>query len=191
MNLLQQYRSWEWELYDPLVGSSMLELGNKRKAGGNGPFTYKDVFTGLGFRHVSVDINGQHGALPKDLTKPLNLGTFDMVSNIGTSEHVSENDWIGQAACWRNILQAMHVGSVLVSITPKPGSWPNHGTWYPHEAFFAELAALNGCELERCYDSDKRKPGCTPHLRLVFARLRRVADVPFQISADAMYRNRR
>jgi hypothetical protein len=191
MNLLQKYRSWEWELYDPLVGSSMLELGNKRKAGGDGPFTYKDVFTGLGFRHVSVDINGQHGALPKDLTKPLNLGTFDMVTNIGTSEHVSEKDYSGQVACWENILGAMHVGSVLVSITPKPGSWKNHGTWYPHKEFFSELAHLNGLELERCYDSDQRKPGCNPELRLVFARLLRVADVPFHMPVVGMHRNHR
>jgi hypothetical protein len=191
MNLLQKYRSWEWELYDPLVGSSMLELGNKRKAGGDGQFTYKDVFNSLGYRHVSVDINGQHGALPKDLTKPLNLGTFDMVTNIGTSEHVSEKDYSGQVACWKNILEAMHVGSVLVSITPKPGSWKNHGTWYPHPAFFSELADLNGLELERCYDSDQRKPGCKPDLRLVFARLRRVSDARFVMPKSGMYRNQR
>lgn len=191
MNLLQQHRSWEWDLYAPLVGSSMLELGNKRKAGGDGPFTYKDVFTGLGFRHVSVDINGQHGALPKDLTKPLNLGTFDMVSNIGTSEHVSEKDWNGQVACWRNIVEAMHVGSVLVSITPKPGCWRNHGTWYPHKEFFQELARLNGMELERCYESDQYKPGCKRELQLVYARLRRISDVPFVMPTKGMYRNER
>lgn len=191
MNLLAAHRSWEWELFDPLVGSTMLELGNKKKSAGDVTFTYKSVFKSLGFTHVSVDINGLDGALPKDLTKPLELGTFDMVSNIGTTEHVSEKDWGGQVACWQNILGAMHVGSVLVSITPKPGCWPNHGTWYPHECFFSELAQLNGLELERCYDSDKRRHGCTPHLRLVFARLRRVADVPFRMPTVGMHRNHR
>jgi hypothetical protein len=191
MNLLEQHRKWEWELYDPLVGSTMLECGNKKKSAGDVTFTYKDVFKSLGFSHTSVDTNGMDGALPKDLRKPLGLGTFDMVSNIGTTEHVSENDWSGQVACWQNIMEAMHVGSVLVSITPKPGCWPNHGTWYPHEAFFYELGGLNGLELERVYDSDQRKHGCAPHLRLVFARLRRVADVPFEMPKSGMYRNQR
>jgi hypothetical protein len=191
MNLLQKHRSWEWELFDPLVGSSILELGNKKKSAGDVTFTYKDVFKSLGFRHVSVDTNGLDGALPKDLRKPLNLGTFDMVSNIGTSEHVSENDWDGQVACWRNIVEAMHVGSVLVAITPRPGSWLRHGTWYPHKEFYTELARLNGMEVERCYDSVDRGDNIAPHLRLVYARLRRISDAPFQMPAVGMHRNKR
>lgn len=168
-------RGWEWELLCPLVGTSMLELGNKRK----GDFIYKKFFEGRGFRHVSVDTNGLDGALRKDLRNPLNLGTFDMVTNIGTTEHVSEKDWSGQVACWRNIVEAMHVGSVLVSITPKAGSWPRHGTWYPLHSFFVELASLNGCEVERLYDSDTRWKPAPDGYKYVFARLIRRAAVPF------------
>jgi hypothetical protein len=164
----------------------MLELGNKRKA----DFVYKSYFESIGFRHVSVDTNGLDGALPKDLRKPLGLGQFDMVTNIGTSEHVSEDNWDGQVACWRNIVEALHVDSVLVSIGPKKGSWKNHGTWYAQEEFYKELSRLNGLELERCYDSDMRKPNCVPHLRQVFARMRRVEDVPFQMPTVGMYKNR-
>jgi hypothetical protein len=155
----------------------MLELGNKRK----GDMVYKRVFEGLGFRHVSVDINGKDGALSLDLRKPLGLGTFDMVTNIGTTEHVSENDFKGQAACWRNILKAMHVGSVLVSITPRPGAkrWLRHGRWYPEPEFFCELAALNGLETERLYIDE----------HLVYARLVRTEDVPFVMPKRGMYRN--
>ena len=191
MNLLAQHRSWEWELFDPLVGSTMLELGNKKKSAGHVTFTYKDVFKSLGFAHTSVDINGLDGALPKDLRKPLELGTFDMVSNIGTTEHVSENDWSGQVECWRNILGAMHVGSVLVSITPRPGSWPHHGTWYPQKEFYTGIARLNGMQVERCYDSIDRGDSIAAHLRLVYARLRKVADVPFEMPRGGMYRNDR
>jgi hypothetical protein len=190
-NFIKESRSWEWELYDPLAGASMLELGNKRKSSPSGDFTYKQVFESLGFRHVSVDINGQDGALPKDLTKPLNLGTFDMVSNIGTTEHVSEGDYSGQVACWRNILEAMHVGSVLVSITPQKGSWLKHGVWYPQQDFFKELAELNGLTLDRCYTSDERKPNCPPHLRLIFARLTKTEEVRFQMPKAGMYRNKK
>ena len=177
-------RSWEWAVYDPLVGSSMLELGNKRK----NTFIYKNFFQERGFRHVSVDTNGLDGALRLDLRKPLNLGTFDMVTNIGTSEHVSEDAWDGQVACWRNILEAMHVGSVLVSIGPEQGAWPNHGTWYPQPPFFHELARLNGLEVERCYASEH---GTHPNQRQVYARLVGREDVPFQMTAVGMYKNNR
>lgn len=189
-NLLAQHRSWEWELYDPLVGSTMLEFGNKKKAGGELVFTYKSVFTALGFKHVSIDLNGKDGALTKDLGRPLKLGQFDMVTNIGTSEHVHEQNWEGQVGCWRNMLEAMHVGSVLLCLVPEPGSFPKHGAWYPTKDFYRELAELNGLELERCYNSEERKAGCPVGQRNLFARLRRVTDEPFQMPANGMFKNR-
>jgi len=170
-------RSWERKLLSPLVGDSMLELGNKIK----GQMVYKDVFESLGFRHVSVDMNGLNGALPLDLRKPLNLGTFDMVTNIGTSEHVSQNCYNGQIACWRNIVEAMHIGSVFVSVTPKPGvtKWKHHGRWYPRKEFFMDLAECNGMAVERAYvDSNQ-----------MYARLRRTGAVDFQMPEIGMHRN--
>jgi hypothetical protein len=152
----------------------MLELGDKQDAGR----VYKQWFESLGFRHVSVDINGLHGALPLDLREPLNLGTFDMVTNIGTSEHVSE-DWAGQVACWRNLVDALHVGSVLLCDTPAPGGWRNHGRWYPHPEFYRELARLNGLVVERLETSPWR-PG-HPNRNVISARMRRVEVVPFAV----------
>ena len=170
-------RSWERKLLTPLVGDSMLELGNKIK----GKMVYKHVFESLGFRHVSVDMNGLNGALRLDLRKPLNLGTFDMVTNIGTSEHVSQHDFGGQIECWRNILGAMHVGSVLVSLGPLQGSpkWLRHGRWYAQPQFYRELAEMNGLEVERVYVDDNQ----------VYARLKRIEDVEFQMPKNGMYRN--
>lgn len=168
----------ERALYDPLVGGSMLELGNKKRPEG----TYKAYFEALGYRHVSVDWNGQDGALKMDLRQPLKLGTFDMVSNIGTTEHVDV-----QEPVWRNICEAMHVGSVFVSTTPRPGYWPRHGFWYPCIEFYQELAALNGMEVERLFytpDDYLADP-------MVFARLRRVSDAPFHMpAAKWLYHNR-
>lgn len=178
-------RPEEWELYNPLVGKTMLELGNKK----NKPYIYKHFFESLGYSHTSVDINGADGAIRKDLTKPLGLGTFDMVSNIGTSEHVSEGSIDGQAACWRNICEAMHVGSVLVSTTPAPGAWTHHGFWYPEPLFYEELASLNGMELERLYVA--RFSWCpTEDRNMVFARMKRVEDVPFVMPSVGMYFNK-
>jgi len=171
-------RPWEWELFRPLVGTSMLELGNKRK----GDIVYKDFFQSIGYRHVSVDLNGMDGALPLDLSEPLRLGTFDMVSNLGTSEHVSEGNYRGQVQCWRNILEAMHVGAVLVSITPQPGTWRRHGTWYPYESFFAALAEGNGLEVQRVRNRDWFEHN--PSRRLIDARLVRLEDRPFEMPSD-------
>lgn len=179
-------RPEEWDLFQPLVGSRILELGNKK----NREFIYKAFFQSLGFEHVSVDINGQDGALAKDLTKPLGLGTFDMVSNIGTTEHVSEDHIAGQVACWRNILEAMHIGSALVSTTPAPGHWKHHGVWYPEPVFFEELARLNGLKAERIYVEDRvTKRSTTGERDLVCARLVRESMEPFAFPKGGMYRN--
>ena len=168
-------RPEELGLYLPLVGSSMLELGNKK----NREHIYKAFFESHGFRHVSVDMNGLDGALNMDLRKPLNLGTFDMVANIGTTEHVSD-----QAGVWRNICEAMHIGSVLVSVTPLPGDWPWHGEWYPTDGFYSDLARLNGLDVERLYVA-----GEAPR-KLNLARMKRVSECPFEMPEGGLYKNR-
>ena len=96
--------------YLPLVGKSMLELGNKVDEG----MVYKDVFTALGFYHVSVDLNAQNGAMPMDLREPIHFGTFDMVTNIGTSEHVVDK----QDVVWKNIVKSTKVGGVTICCLP-------------------------------------------------------------------------
>jgi len=145
----------------PLTGiSSMLELGNKRGTGGKAD-TYKAYFEKRCLRHVSVDWNGHDGALALDLRKPLNLGTFDMVTNIGTSEHVDD-----QFPCWRNMVEAADL--VLVCITPYPADWPGHGLFYPWPSFYVELARDNGFVVESMMVDGE------PGRRMVFARMRRV-----------------
>jgi hypothetical protein len=170
-------RPAEWELYQPLAGvRSMLELGNKK----NAPYTYKQFFEARGIRHVSVDWNGQDGALRMDLQRPLNLGTFDMVTNIGTSEHVDD-----QVGVWRNIIEAMDLDSILVSTTPLPGDWSWHGDHYPTERFYVDLAELNALEVQRMYVSGEHPR------RMIFFRARRVERVPFGMPKNNMYRNYR
>lgn len=142
----------------------MLELGNKNGTGGRGD-SYKRHFEALGIMHTSVDWNGEDGALPLDLRQPLNLGRFDMVTNIGTSEHVDD-----QAPVWRNMIESCD--QVLVCITPAPGDWPGHGLFYPQPEFYTELARLNGFDLEKlAVEGD-------PGRALVHARLRRRWAVP-------------
>ena len=164
------------KLYEPLVGSTMLELGNKTEGG----IPYKGYFEGRGFRHVSIDLNGQDGALPLDLRKLMNLGRFDMVTNIGTSEHVEDY----QEPVWRNIFEAVAINGVLVNMTPLPGEWGWHGFWYPKEEFFTRMAEVNGMEVERLYVAGESPRKC------VYARLRRVEDKPFQFVDSLMFYNK-
>lgn len=152
-------------LIEPLDGvETMLELGNKRGTGGPGD-TYKKYFEARGIAHISVDWNGEDGALPLDLRKPLDLGFFDMVTNIGTTEHVDR-----QSAVWENVVTA--AGRWIVSITPKPGDWPGHGLFYPSEAFYHSLAFQNGFAVRHCYSAGPVGRA------FVFARLERIK--PFE-----------
>ncbi len=129
------------DIFLPLDGiHSIFELGNKRTGAG---IVYKRVFEAAGFRHVSVDWNGEDGALKLDLRKPLNLGTFDMVTNFGTSEHVEGN----QDVVWKNMVDACD--KILICSTPMPGDWTWHGIYYPTVDFYRQLAALNGFTIER------------------------------------------
>ncbi len=133
-------------------GVTMLELGNKLnpKCGPdkNETVTYKAWFTGQGMQHVSVDINGEDGALPIDLRRNLrdalaqrNQPTqYDIITNIGTTEHVRDS----QTAVWANLWQCLKPGGWLVCCTPMPGDWWWHGEWYPTSAFYQQLATRNG-----------------------------------------------
>jgi len=154
-----------WELLQPLDGvQTMLELGNKRNPDG----VWKAACQSLGIAHTSVDWNGLDGALKLDLRKPLNLGRFDMVTNFGTSEHVSE-----QEPCWRNMHEAVRVGGWLLGLTPYPGDWSWHGEWYPTREFYESFAALNCYEIERLYVNRE------PPRRNWYFRLRKVTESEF------------
>lgn len=165
----------EWQLYSPLVGKRMLELGGKI----NAPFTYKAYFEAIGFEHISIDWNGQHGALKRDLRNLLRdeLGQFDMVSNMGTTEHVS-----GQAGVWANIHMLTKIGGVYVGQTPYHDgkSWWWHGEYYPTEAFYESFAELNGWQIERLY-RDRKPPNENLYCRMI-----RVDDKAFTMPDPAL-----
>lgn len=158
----------EWELYEPLVGKRMLELGGKI----NAPFRYKDYFESLGFEHTSIDWNGEHGALVRDLRKPLweEFGQFDMVANMGTTEHVSD-----QHGVWQNIHMMTRVGGVYVGQTPyhDGASWWWHGEWYPTEEWFNDFADKNGWQIERLYKNREQ-----PHENL-YCRMVKKSDADY------------
>jgi len=147
----------------PLRFGRMLELGNKKSH-----VPYKDFFEDLGFLHTSVDLNGLDGALKLDLEQPLELGVFEMVTNIGTSEHVGN-----QQGVWRNIVEALDHEAVLCCVTPAPNNWRWHGRFYPTMEFYRALCDLNGLVLDRLHIDG------VPDRKNLYCRAHRVEQVPF------------
>ena len=131
--------------------------------------------------HVSIDIQGGYGSLPLDLTKPIHMEWFDMVTNFGTTEHV-----IQQEPVWRNIHNLLAVDGVLVSMTPYPGDWWWHGEYYPTEDFYLQFARLNGYEVEHMGIGRE-----TPY-RNIDVRMKKTCDDEFVMpDINLLYRNKR
>jgi hypothetical protein len=153
-------RPEEWVAYAHVLGAlpkhdgvHMLELGNKlnTRAGPNADLTitYKKFFQSQGVRHTSIDINGLDGALaidlrcqdlPGELAKRNEYGLYDVVTNIGTTEHVVDN----QRQVWKNVWDCIDEGGWLISCTPLAPDWWWHGYWYPTLEFYQRLAQDNG-----------------------------------------------
>lgn len=119
---------------------TVLELGNKTTKKG---IPYRDWYIDQGCEYTSIDWNGKDGALKLDLRKPLNLGQFDLVTNFGTTEHVS-----AQEPCWKNVHNAVKLGGKFINHTPCPKHMTRHGFWHPPLGWFEEFATLNGYEIE-------------------------------------------
>jgi len=128
-------------------GLSMFELGNQRFIGGLFT-TGKQHFEDLGMLHTSVDINGQDGALPLDLTKPELFyqfrSSFDILTNLGTTEHVEPID--KQYQCFSILHDVVKPGGIMIHLVPNArelevsGAWNNHCRIYYTDEFFLTLA---------------------------------------------------
>ena len=121
-------------------GMKMCELGDQTMRW-SGHISGKGYFTSKGVsQHVSIDLNGRHGALRLDLSKPIDKWNnyFDMVTNFGTIEHV-EN---GIYEAFQNIHNFCKVGGVFIHMGPLIGFWPGHSPYHYHEDFFKKLMAV-------------------------------------------------
>jgi len=103
-----------------LSGLRMCELGNQLiKDNYKGFSVAKEYFESVGIDHVSIDINGKNGALPLDLNNHLPayiINKFDVVTNIGTSEHVKNN-----SMCFQNIHDLCVDGGIMIHLLPAVG----------------------------------------------------------------------
>ena len=137
-------------------GLCMLELGDQVMKCNNIPEpTGKMYFIRKGYNHTSVDINGLHGALIYDLTKPEQFtkwhNSYDIITNAGTVEHVEPFE--SQYECFNIIHDCLKVGGLAIHIAPdvhehdERGAWVNHCHFYYSHEFFKTLAEECGYEL--------------------------------------------
>ncbi len=159
-------------------GLRMLELGDQVVDDAGIPEeTGKAYFTNRGFHHVSVDLNGLHGAVVRDLSRPEQFrdwrGSWDIVTNAGTAEHVEPFD--SQYECFSIIHHCLRIGGIAIHLLPdvrehdEHGAWKGHCRYYYSEEFVRTLA--EGCGYETLAN-------CLIHgLRCV--TLRKTKDAPF------------
>jgi SAM-dependent methyltransferase len=139
-----------------LSGKKMLELGDQMFVKGE-PYekSGKEYFENRGVLHTSVDLNGRHGALKIDLSKPIEVphwkNHFDIVTNFGTLEHVEPKK--AQYECFRNVHYCLKPGGIAIHLLPdideliKSGAWKNHCNNYYSRDFVNTLVNNNDYEL--------------------------------------------
>ncbi|KKM81428.1 hypothetical protein LCGC14_1329870 [marine sediment metagenome] len=137
-----------------LSNIAMCELGNQRirhpERMSITALTGKEYFQTLGMKHSSIDQNGRDGSLQYDLNEPIVdsslINQFDIITNFGTSEHVTN-----QYQCFRNIHNLCKKEGLFVHCVPMKGSWQNdgvHSCRYRYSTmFFTRLASIYNYEI--------------------------------------------
>lgn len=110
----------------------------------------KYFFEHLGMKHTSIDYNGKDGALPYDVRTDLlqKLSpNFDLITNIGFSEHVGENDTesnllINQYNFFKNIHNLGNSNTLYYHCVPLTNYWYKHGVCDYSLDFFSTLCTV-------------------------------------------------
>lgn len=118
----------------------MLELGNQKITPNEliKEPTGKQYFISKGFEHISVDINGQDGALKKNLSLEEDFNEFidyfDIITNAGTTEHVGPLE--SQYTCFKILHECLKIGGIAIHIVPDVEQRDMHGLWKTHCNFY-------------------------------------------------------
>ena len=136
--------------FNKLDNLKMLEFGDQVVRPGQGYFetTGKDLWSSRGINHVSIDVNGKHGSLVKDLTELHEFTEwkdhFNIVYNAGTTEHVEP--YKSQYTAFQIADMCCKTGGIMIHALPsneKFDLWPTHCHYYYKEEFFRTLAEKN------------------------------------------------
>jgi hypothetical protein len=140
----------------PSRGLAVCELGNQH-AGWRLRGPAKIVLDWLGMHHVSIDLNGENGARPLDLSQPLPadlLGCFDLVTNAGTTEHVGGPGGLrDQWQVFRSIHDLAKPRAAMMHVIPDEEGFHNGCPWLYARDFLPDLARICGYQVAECYDS--------------------------------------
>jgi len=106
-------------------------------------------FDSLGADCWEIDINGGNGynkCLVEDLGRVITnkdiLGTFDLLVDGGTAEHIDS-----QVNYWINIFNLLKIGGTSIHFLPYRNSWDLHCTWRYDMAWLDKFIAAYGYEL--------------------------------------------
>lgn len=135
-------------------------------------------------RYVSIDGNGQ-GTHTADLNLPLNgpwtpqpslrLNTFDLVTDLGTGEHIFD-----QAQVWRTLHALAKPGGFIAFDRPATG-YGKHCFYLTNECLFRDLAAANR------YDVVWMGRATQTRGELIRGVFRRVTADPFRVPQQGKY----
>lgn len=127
-------------------GFSVCELGDQMMSGGKTPTPAQSFYRQMGCeRYVAVDGNGR-GNVTADLNLPLtdrNLGTFDLVTDFGTGEHIFD-----QAQVWRTLHELCKPGGFIVFDRPAQG-YGEHCFYLITEGLVQDIAVANKYSIKR------------------------------------------
>jgi hypothetical protein len=123
----------------PALGRSGPSNSENRLAGAP---RSRDFWVWLGFDYASVDIDGTLDSIPLDLNYdevPTDLvGKYDVVTNLGTTEHAAN-----QVQSFKIIHDLAAVDAIMLHLVPA-GGMLNHGLVSYNPKFFWMLARSNG-----------------------------------------------
>ncbi len=144
-------------------GLRVCELGNQRiwvhamKCFGIPYEVAADWFVNEGaIEYVSIDTNNEDGALPLNLAMPINTPElqdhFDLVTDIGTMEHVDSGGPVKQVLkeqlnCLNNIHRLCAPGGLMLHQLPPIGQWGDHCRVRYYDSLPQILCQLNGYHL--------------------------------------------
>jgi len=135
-----------------IAGMRMAELGDQKLHADiatcdDGRVWFKDWIEARGCHHYSIDLHGNNGSHPLDLSKSIIdlfwINNFNIVTNFGTSEHVAN-----QYQCWQNIHNLGKPGSVYIHVVPDYGRYSSdHADYFYDKEFFRKLVEVHNYKL--------------------------------------------
>ena len=111
----------------------------------------KPFFEHLGIQVVQIDYNGKDGAHALDVRNDIRdtiTQKFDIITNIGFTEHVGEGDHeykliSNQYSIFKNMHDLGKIGCLYFHIVPLTGFWYKHGVCDYSLDFFKKLCEFN------------------------------------------------